>query len=411
MIHTVSKILVINSGSSSLKFQLFDSKKYSIIAKWIVEKIWLPWSFIEYEVWGKKIQVGKGFKDHQESLNQIFDFFVNWESKVLSSLDEINAIWHRVVHGWEYFSDSCIITDEVIEKIKECSILAPLHNPANLIWILACQKLMPKILQVAVFDTAFHQTMLPENFLYAIPYKYYLKYKIRKYWFHGTSHKYIYERLLEIEEENDYVKMKKNEMRPIKVITCHLWNGDSVTAIENGKVVDTSMWFTPLEWLVMWTRSWDLDPAVVTFLMKKENFSPDQIENILNKKSWLLWLSTKSSDMRDIIEWYKIWDQKSVIAMNLFVNRLIKYIWAYIAMLGWVDFIVFSGWILERSSFVRKLIIDKLWWLWIKLDEKANEVYCEEKTITTPDSKVRIIVVPTNEEYMIAKETYNLVSQ
>ena len=372
-------------------------KNDKVIIKWIVEKIWIEWSFLEYEISEKKVKINHKFQDHKESISQIFKLFLE---KVIKSLDEINAIGHRVVHGWEYFSDSVIIDDKVIEKIKECSILAPLHNPANLMGIFACRDLIPSVKQVAVFDTAFHQSMKSESFLYAIPYRFYQDYKIRKYWFHGTSHKYVYQKLLELEKDNN-----------LKVITCHIGNWASISAIKDWNVIDTSMWFTPLEWLVMWTRSGDLDPAVVTYLMKKEKLSPDEIENILNKKSGLLWLSEKSSDMRDIIDWYKSWDEKSQNALNIFVNRILKYIGAYVSILNWLDVIVFTAWVLERSSFVRKMIVDKLWRLWITLNEKINEkCYSAEQIISTKNSKVKVIVIPTNEELMIAKDTYHLVS-
>lgn len=402
------KVLVLNSGSSSLKFQLFDMQNESVIAKWIIEKIWMEWSFIEYQVWDKKITLNDEIKNHEVWIDHVFKMLTASELKVLASLEELNAIWHRVVHWGEYFNSWALVNNFVIEKIVECANLAPLHNPANLMWIQACQKLMPNTPQVAVFDTAFHQSMKPESFLYALPYEYYIKHKVRKYWFHGTSHKYIYERLLEIENLRE-TNNKDSNVDPLKVITCHIGNWASLTAITNGDVIDTSMWMTPLEWLLMGTRSGDIDPAIVTYIMRKEDLTMNKVEDVLNKKSWLLWLSEVTSDMRDIIEGYKAWHDRYITIMNMYINRIVKYIWAYIAMMGWVDRIVFTAWVLERSSFIRKLVIEKLARLGVKLDEEANNSFCKEVVVSTPDSTIKVIVIPTNEELMIAKETYELV--
>jgi len=293
------KILVINSWSSSLKYELFDMPSKSSLAKWLIEEIW---------------QKNKNnIQNHKEALNVALKALTSWKNAIISDIKDISAVWHRIVHGWENFSDSVLITEHILEEIKNCSELAPLHNPANIEWIIACQNIMWNIPQIWVFDTAFHQDMDKENYLYAIPYEYYTKHKIRKYWFHGTSHKYVSHRACEI---------LNTDINTQKVITCHIWNWASITAIKNWKVIDTSMWFTPLAWLVMWTRSGDIDPAIIWFLAKKEQLNTEQIDTILNKKSWLLWISEQSSDMREI----ETWDAQCQLALDIYINRIIKYI-------------------------------------------------------------------------------------
>lgn len=375
------KILVINAWSSSLKYQLFDMENQTVIAKWNVEHIW---------------ENGSEIIDHKQALHSILpNVSENW---VL----EFDAIGHRVVHGEEYFKDPVIITDEVIEKITKCSDLAPLHNPANLQAILACKELLPTVTQVAVFDTAFHQTMEPAHYLYALPMKYYETYKIRRYGFHWISHQYVYEQLL----QNSEFKIQKN-----KVITCHVGNGGSITAIKDGKVVETSMGMTPLEGIMMGTRCGSIDPAIITYLMSHESMTIDQINNLLNKQSWVLWVSWISNDLRDIYAGIEKWDAKCSLTLDMYINSLIKYIWSYTAILWWVDSIVLTGGVMEHKALIRELLLEKLSYMWITLDTQANQDEISSATcISTSDSKVAVLVIPTNEELMIAKETKQLIN-
>jgi len=375
------KILVINSWSSSLKYELFDMPSKKSLARWMIEKIWLEWNT----------------SNHKEALNMALKTLIDWENPTILDIKDIFAVWHRIVHGWENFSDSVLITEHILKEIKNCSELAPLHNPANIEWIIACQNIMWDIPQIWVFDTAFHQDMDEENYLYAIPYKYYTKHKIRKYWFHGTSHKYVSHRACEI---------LNTDINTQKIITCHIWNWASITAIKSWKVIDTSMWFTPLAWLVMWTRSGDIDPAIIWFLAKKEQLTTEEIDTILNKKSWLLWISEQSSDMREI----ETWDAQCQLALDVYINRIIKYIWSYIAIMWWLDTLVFTAWVWEKSPIIRKKILEKLSYLWIKINEENNNIRSKEIIISSKDSKITAIVVPTAEEMMIATDTYNLVN-
>jgi len=394
------KILVINSGSSSLKYQLFDMDNNNVLAKWLVDRIWISGSAIKHKSSNdQKKEIEIEIKNHDEALKMVLDLLVDTEVWVIKSLDEISAVWHRVVHGWEKFSQSIVVDTQVKEELKNLISLAPLHNPANIMWIESVEKLLPNIPNVAVFDTAFHQTMNPEAYMYAIPYKYYEKYKIRRYGFHGTSHNYVFQRTCEI-----LWKDEKNT----KMVVCHIGNGASISAIKNWKVVDTSMGMTPLEWLIMWTRSWDIDPAIINFLQEKEKLSSQDLDKILNKESWVLWISENSSDMREIENGHIAGKEKESLAMNMYIHRILKYIWAYVSILNGCDAIVFTAWVLENSSYIRKLIIDKLSWLGVKLDENKNDFRWEEKIISTDDSKVQVMVVPTNEELMIAKDTYEL---
>lgn len=395
------KILVLNSWSSSLKFQVLDMVNQKVMIKWIIEKIWLDWSFLEYDIAGESQHVDQQIADHHEAVHLMFDVLTWGKFQILSSLWELGAIGHRVVHGGEYFSAATKIDDAVIEKIQLCSELAPLHNPANLAGILACQELAPEIPQIAVFDTAFHQTMTPEHYLYAIPYSYYEKYKVRRYGFHGTSHQFVFEKLMET--------WKDGNMEKWKVITCHIGNWASITAIQDGKVIETSMGMTPMEGLMMGTRAGNVDPGVITFLMKKEWLSAQDTENILNKKSGLLGVSETSSDMRDILDGRKKWDDRATITLQMYINSIVKYIWSYVALMNGVDALVFTGGVLERSRDVRKLLLQKLARLGITLDEKANDFSTEERVISTSDSKVLVKVIPTNEELMIAEEAYRLL--
>ena len=391
--------LVINSGSSSIKFKLFEEKNLKKVLSWIVEKIWSKDSFLDWEFKDIQWETKDNFYDYKTALEEILETIKSCGIK----LNEIKAVWHRVVHWWEKFQDSIIINDKVIKAIKDCEELAPIHNKINLECILICKNLLPETKQIAVFDTAFSQTMEEENYIYAIPYKYYKKYKIRKYGFHGISHEFVYNKLI----QNTEFKMQKK--KDLKVITCHVGNGASISAIKNGKVIQNSMWMTPLEWLIMWTRSGDIDPAIIPFLMKKEKISAEQVENILNKESGLKWLREKSSDLRDIIVAYKKWDKKAIMIIKMYVNRIIKYIWAYTALLWWLDVIVMTAWVLERSDLIRKLVCEKLDWLGIKLDNKKNIEGWKEGEISSKDSKVKVRVIPTNEELMIAKEVKKII--
>ncbi len=395
------KILVINAGSSSLKYQLFDMKNNDVLAKWLVDRIWITGSVLKHKNnKDQKKDIEVEIPNHKEALKMVLDMLTDKEVWVIISLDEISAIWHRVVHGWEEFSKSVVVTDEIKEKLKGLIPLAPLHNPANIMWIESVEEILPGIPNIAVFDTAFHQTMDAASYIYPIPYKYYEKYKVRKYGFHWTSHKYVFQRTCELLWKED-----KN----IKMIVCHVWNWASVTAIKNGKVLDTSMGMTPLEWLVMGTRSGDLDPAIVHFLQENEKLSSSEIDKILNKESWVLWISGISSDMRDIEDGHIAGNERESLAMEIYVRRILKYIWAYVAILDGCDAIAFTAWTLENSAHIRKMIVERLWRLWVNFDEEKNNFRWEERLISTDDSKTKVIVVPTNEEYMIAKDTYELL--
>lgn len=389
--------LVINSGSSSIKFRLFEEKSLKEIISGIVEKIWSKDSFLDWKFDGKEWETKDDFYDYKNALEEILETIKSCGIK----LTEIKAVGHRVVHWWEKFQDSIVINEKVIKAIRDCEELAPIHNKINLECILICKKLFPKAKQIAVFDTAFSQTMEEENYIYAIPYKYYQKYKIRKYGFHGISHEFVYDKLLDIAK----LKLKKD----LRVITCHIGNGASISAIKNWKVIQNSMGMTPLEGLIMWTRSWDIDPAIIPFLMKKEKLSAGQVEDILNKESGIKWLRWKSGDMRDVRAAYLKWDKKAAMILKMYVNRIIKYIWAYTALLWWLDVIVMTAWVLERSELIRGMICEKLDWLWVKIDNKKNTADWKIWEISSKTSKVKVWVIPTNEELMIAKEVKKIV--
>ncbi|MFA7717323.1 MAG: acetate kinase [Candidatus Absconditabacterales bacterium] len=389
-------ILVLNAGSSSLKYQVLDMTDQSVVIKGIVEKIGLSDSFLEYEIDGKKTHIYQKINNHKDALKLVID--KSLRSKI-SNLSSLSAIGHRVVHGGEYFQNAVLIDDDVLAKIKACNELAPLHNPANAAGIIACKALFPGILQVAVFDTAFHQSMEPAHYLYAIPYKYYEKYKIRRYGFHGTSHQFVYDKLV---TSNELRVMGK---KPQKVITCHVGNGVSITAIKDGKVIETSMGMTPMEGVMMGTRCGNIDPGVLTFLMKKEGLSPEQLEDMLNQESGLLGVSGVSSDIRDILAGCKIQDARCILALEMYINSIAKYIGAYAALLGGVGAIVLTGGVMEHRAIVRMMLIEKLAWMGITLDKQANQdEISAEKLISTPDSLVKVVVIPTDEELMIAKE-------
>ena len=397
------KILVINCGSSSLKFQLIDSESEKVLAKGLCERIGIDGSRLVYSPAGKeKVEIVKPMPDHKVAVSMVIDALVDEKNGVISDLKQIDAVGHRIVHGGEKFASATVINDEVIKAIEECNELAPLHNPANLIGIRACQELMPGVPQTAVFDTAFHQTMPEKAYLYAIPYSYYKNYKIRRYGFHGTSHAYVSKRCAEI--------MGKS-YDSAKIIVCHLGNGASVSAVCNGKCVDTSMGLTPLEGLVMGTRAGDIDTAVVEFIAHKENKSIDEIMNILNKKSGMLGLSDGlSSDSRDIEEGCKDGNENAKRTMEALTYRVAKYIGAYVAAMNGVDAICFTAGIGENSSTVRKMIVENyLGYLGITLDEEANKKRGEDTLISTTDSSVKVYVIPTNEELAIARETVELL--
>lgn len=399
-------ILVINCGSSSLKFQLIDSLTEQVKAKGICERIGISGSRLVYtpmcgmkskEKLIKDIQM----KNHTEAIGLVLDNLTDKEVGVVSCLGDIDAVGHRIVHGGEKFCDATVINDEVIEAIRECNDLAPLHNPANLIGIESCKALMPNTPMVAVFDTAFHQTMPEEAYLYGIPYDYYEKYKIRRYGFHGTSHSYVSKRAAEIMGK-DY--------KSLKLIVCHLGNGASVSAVKNGECVDTSMGLTPLEGLIMGTRSGDIDPAIIEFIAHKEGKSIDEIMTILNKESGVFGLSGKfSSDFRDLEDAYNEGQEESVRAMKAFAYRVAKYIGAYVAALDGVDAICFTAGLGENSPFIRNMICAYLTYLGVELDDEANNQRGKELIISTKESKTAILVIPTNEELAIARETVRLI--
>ncbi len=395
-------ILVINCGSSSLKFQLIDAETEKMIAKGLCERIGIEGSQLVYQpAGGAKEETVTPMPDHTKAIELVLGALTNEKTGVVKSLQEIGAVGHRIVHGGEKFAASTIITDEVIEAIKACNDLAPLHNPANLIGIDACQKLMPETPMVGVFDTAFHQTMPKEAYLYGLPYEYYEKYQVRRYGFHGTSHSYVSKRAAELLGRN-YDDMK--------IIVCHLGNGASISAVEHGKCVDTSMGLTPLEGLIMGTRSGDIDPAIVEYIAHKENKSIDEVMTVLNKKSGVLGLSGGlSSDFRDLEKSYNAGEDRGLRTIRGFSYRVAKYIGAYAAVMNGVDAICFTAGVGENNPLVRSLVCERLGYLGITLDEEKNDIRGEEKEVSTPDSKVKVLVVPTNEELAIARETFALV--
>ena len=395
-------ILVINCGSSSLKFQLIDSETEKCIAKGLCERIGIEGSRITYTPdGGEKEQTVTPMPDHTEAIRLVLEALTNEKTGVVKSLDEIGAVGHRIVHGGEKFAASTIITEDVMKAIEECNDLAPLHNPANLIGINACKKLMPATPMVAVFDTAFHQTMPEEAYMYGLPYEYYEKYKIRRYGFHGTSHSYVSRKAAE-------VLGKKYE--DLKIIVCHLGNGASVSAVKNGKCVDTSMGLTPLEGLIMGTRSGDIDPAIMEFIAHKEGKNIDEIMTVLNKKSGVYGLSNNlSSDFRDLEDGYNRGDEHCIRTMNTYCYRVAKYIGSYVAAMNGVDVICFTAGIGENAPLVRSLVCEHLGFLGVSIDEDANHKRGEEIAISTPDSKTTVMVIPTNEELAIARETVSLV--
>ncbi len=393
-------ILVINCGSSSLKYQLINSETEDVLAKGLCERIGIDGMLTYQPEGGEKEKSEIAMPTHTEAINAVLAALTNEKSGVIKSLSEVGAVGHRVVHGGEKFTSSCLINDESMKAIEECNDLAPLHNPANLIGIRACQELMPGVPMVAVFDTAFHQTMPDVAYTYGIPYEYYEKYKVRRYGFHGTSHSYVSKRTAEI------VGKPYDQM---KIIVCHLGNGASISAVNCGKSVDTSMGLTPLEGLVMGTRSGDLDPAIIDFVGKKEGLSLDEMNEVLNKKSGMLGISGVSSDGRDLEAAAETGNKRAQLALDVFDYRVIKYIGAYAAAMNGVDAIAFTAGIGENNIKMRKDVCSSLTYLGVKLDEEKNNVRGEERIISADDSKVQVLLVPTNEELAIARETLALV--
>ncbi|MGI6722033.1 MAG: acetate/propionate family kinase [Anaerovoracaceae bacterium] len=396
------KILVINCGSSSLKYQVLDMTGEVLLAKGLVERIGMDGSVIthekigEDEKWKNEVSMPK----HKEAIQQVLEAIVDPDHGVLKDMSELGAVGHRVVHAGEKYDHSVLITPEVIDQLQDCVELAPLHNPPNLLGISACQELMPDTPMVAVFDTAFHQTMPPESYIYAIPYEYYQKWGIRRYGFHGTSHKYVAQRAAQIMNCN---------LDDTKIITCHLGNGASVSAIKRGVCIDTSMGFTPLEGLVMGTRCGDIDPAIVTYIREKEHLEPGEVNEIMNKKSGVLGISGVSSDFRDIEAAAEEGNERAQLALKVFAHKVRFYIGAYIAEMNGVDAIVFTAGVGENDISMRDIICNDLGNLGIKLDLVKNKTRGKEMVISRDDSPVQIIMIPTNEELMIARDTLEIV--
>ena len=393
-------VLVVNCGSSSLKYQLIDSDSEAVLAKGLCERIGIDGRLVYQKTGLDKEITEAAMPTHKQAIQMVLDALVNEKTGAIKSLSEIDAVGHRVVHGGEKFASSIVLTPEVLKTIEECNDLAPLHNPANLIGINACKELMPNVPMVGVFDTAFHQTMPKKAFLYGLPYEYYEKYKVRRYGFHGTSHSFVSKRTAE------FLKMDLNNS---KIIVAHLGNGASISAVLNGKCVDTSMGLTPLEGLVMGTRSGDIDPAIMEFIAKKENLDIEGVMNVLNKKSGVQGLSKLSSDFRDLEAAANEGNELAICAIDVFCYRVAKYIGAYVAAMNGVDAITFTAGIGENTTIVRAKVLEYLGYLGITVDAKANEVHGEEKVISTADSKVTVCVIPTNEELAIARETVALV--
>lgn len=396
-------ILVINCGSSSLKFQLIDSKAEEVLAKGLCERIGIEGSRLVYEPEnGEKEITEAPMPNHTQAVKMVLDALINEKTGVINSLDEVGAVGHRIVHGGEKFASSTIITDEVIEAIKECNDLAPLHNPANLIGIDACRENMPNTPMVGVFDTAFHQTMPEKAYLYGLPYEYYEKHKVRRYGFHGTSHSFVSKKVADI-----LGKPYDN----LKTIVCHLGNGASICAVKNGESVDTSMGLTPLEGLIMGTRSGDIDPAIIEFIANKENLSLSEVMDVLNKKSGVFGLTGKTSDFRDIMDAKAAGDERAEHTLNVYCYRVAKYVGAYVAAMNGVDAIAFTAGLGENNGYVRKTVCEYLGYLGVEINDAENEKRGEDVIISTDNSKVKVLVVPTNEELKIARETLELVSK
>jgi acetate kinase len=394
------KVLVINCGSSSLKYQLIDSESEKALAVGICERIGIDGRLVHTPAGGEKVVKESNMETHEEAIKMVLAALTDADHGVIGSLDEIGAIGHRVVHGGEKFATSTVINADVIAAIEECNDLAPLHNPANLIGIRACMRIMPNVPMVAVFDTAFHQTMPPKAYLYGLPYEYYEKYKVRRYGFHGTSHSFVAKKAVE---------MAGLDINNSKVIVCHLGSGASITAVRNGKSVDTSMGLTPLEGLIMGTRSGSIDPAIIEFIASKENKNIEEIMDILNKKSGVYGMSGVSSDFRDLEVAYTNGNEKARVAFEVFCYRVAKYIGSYVAAMNGVDVIAFTAGLGENDKNVRREVLSYLEFLGIKLNEENNNTRSLQIMISTDDSKVKACVIPTNEELAIARETVALI--
>ena len=397
-------ILVINCGSSSIKYQLLDMKSddaYSLIAKGIVEKIGLPEGILQYAPTGReKIVKELPVADHKVGMKLVLDALVDPKTGVLKSFDDIEAVGHRIVQGADFFSGSALVNDDVIEKIGICCDFAPLHNPAHLLGIHAISEVLPSVPQVVTFDTAFHQTMPDYAFMYALPYRYYEKYRVRRYGAHGTSHQYVAQR---------GAKFCGIDLEHSKIITCHVGNGSSITAIVNGKVVDTSMGFTPLEGMIMGTRCGNIDGNIIPYIMKKENLTPDQMTEVMNKKSGFLGLSEKSSDARDLNELANAGDYKAKLVFKKLSYDVIKNIGMFVAAMNGVDLIVFTGGIGENNSRFRRRVCENFSYLGLEFDYEANAAAGKETLLSLPTSKVKVALIPTNEELVIARDTMHIV--
>lgn len=396
----MDKTIAINAGSSSLKFQLYEMPAETVITKGIVERIGLKDSIFTISVGDEKVTEIVDIPDHEVAVQMLLEKLL--EHKIIGSYDEITGVGHRVVHGGEVFPESVVIDDQVIEKIEELSELAPLHNPANVIGIKAFRKVLPNIVSVAVFDTAFHQTMPPASFLYSLPYSYYENYGIRKYGFHGTSHKYVSERAAEL---------LGRPIEELRLITCHLGNGASIAAIEGGKSMDTSMGFTPLAGVSMGTRSGNIDPALIPYIMEKTDKTAEQVLDVLNKESGMLGVSGISSDLRDLEKAAAEGNDRAELALEVFVDRIHKYIGSYAARMNGVDAIIFTAGIGENSTFIREKVLRGLEFMGVYWDQALNQIHGEEAFINYPHSPVKVIVIPTNEELMIARDVETLKDQ
>ncbi len=395
------KILVINCGSSSLKYQLFDMDTNEVMAKGLVERIGIDGSNLQHTAAGKeKVVFTQPMPTHNEAIQLVMDTLVSPEHGVIKSVDEIGGVGHRVVHGGDKFASSVIVDEKVKDAIKSIFDLAPLHNPPNLMGIEACEKIMPGTPNVAVFDTAFHQTMPAEAYMYALPYEYFEKYGVRRYGFHGTSHKFVSQRAIE---------MLGGKAEGTRIITCHLGNGSSIAAVKDGKVIDTTMGLTPLAGFEMGTRCGDIDPAIVPFIMKKENLTPDEIDNVMNKKSGLLGVTGRSSDFRDAEDGMNEGDERCKLALEMFRYQIAKFIGAYYVALGGCDAIVFTAGIGENNAGHRAAICNYCKCLGLEIDPELNNQRGKEIDFATPSSKIRALLIPTNEELMIAKDTMELL--
>lgn len=396
------KILIVNAGSSSLKYQLINMDNEATIAQGMIERIGIEGGKLTQKANGEKRVIMSDMKDHLDAVAMMIQVLTDKDYGVISSMDEVGAVGHRVVQGGELFTASAVINDEVIAAIEKNVQLAPLHNPANLMGIYACQKIMPNTPMVAVFDTAFHQTMPPKSYLYGVPMEYYERLRVRRYGFHGTSHRYVSQRAAEI---------LGRPIEELRLVTCHLGNGSSMAAVQFGKSVDTSMGMTPLEGVIMGTRSGNVDPAVLQFIMNHENLDINQMLDILNKQSGFLGISSVSSDMRDVEEAAANGDRNSQIAIDMLYQGIKKYIAAYAAVMGGVDAVIFTAGIGENGWELREGVLENMEFLGIKFDKEKNKVRGKEIEISTPDSKVKVLVVPTNEEIVIARDTLALVGK